>query len=57
MTMTLKGNIRITLDQDTGRWVAERSKFYLGGHSGMGVTELEALLDLLRAEGTIKVME
>jgi hypothetical protein len=46
MTMTLKGNIRLSLDRETVRWLAERSKYYLGGHQGMGETELEALLDL-----------
>ena len=55
--MTPKGNMCLSFDQETGRWLAERSKYYLGGHQGMGETELEALLDLLRAEGSGTVME
>jgi hypothetical protein len=36
--MTPKGNMCLSFDQETGRWLAERSKYYLGSHQGMGAS-------------------
>jgi hypothetical protein len=55
--LTLKGNVRLTFDQDASRWVAARSKYYLGGKSADGATELEALIALLAAEGTVHALD